>query len=172
MPPSSNHLNSGYEGHSAGRRQYSEASKMSATQFTTLKNGANKYWQLDRQTKKQPHICLCQEPYVYQNKALMQPQTSTKYIGGRGNHPRTAIYTSKTVKAWFIKTISNRDLTAIVVKINNHKTLILSAYLDSKVKVIQPWLKAAMTFAAHRGYATLIGMDSNCHSKLFWTGNQ
>ena len=74
---------------------------------------------------------------------------------------------SKTIKAWFIGTISNRDLTAIVVKINNRETLILSAYLDRKLKVIQSWLTAAMTFAAHRGYTTLIGMDSNCHSKLF-----
>ena len=121
---------------------------------------------IDKQ-KNHPYICLCQEPYVYQNNTQMQPRTSTKYIGGQGNHPRTAIYTSKTIKAWFIETISNRDLTAIVVKINNRETLILSAYLDSKLKVIQPWLTAAMTFAAHRGYATLIGMDSNCHSELF-----
>ena len=104
---------------------------------------------------------------MYQNNTLMQPQRSTKYIGGQGNHPQTAIYTTKTIKAWFIETISNRDLTAIVVKINYRVTLILSAYFNSKVKVIQPWLTAAMTFAAHRGYPKLIGMDSNCHSKLF-----
>ena len=114
-----------------------------------------------------PYVCLCQEPYVYQNNALMQPQTSHKYIGGQGNHPRTAIYISKTIKAWFIETLSHRDLTAIVVKINNRETLIISAYLDRKEKVIQPWLVEAMNFANHRGYAILIGMDSNCHSELF-----
>ena len=113
------------------------------------------------------YICLCQEPYVYQGNALMQPHTSTKYIGGQGNHPRTAIYTSKAIKAWHIESLSHRDLTAIVVKINNRETLIMSAYLDSKLKVVQPWLTAAMTFATNRGYAIFIGMDSNCHSELY-----
>ena len=91
------------------------------------------------------------------------------YIVGQGNHPRTAIYTSKSIKAWYIESLSHRDLTAIVVKINNRETLILSVYLDSELKVIQPWLTAAMTFATNRGYAVLIGMDSNCHSELYGT---
>ena len=113
------------------------------------------------------YVCLCQEPYVYQNNAAMQPRTSMQYIGGQGNHPRTAIYTAKAIKAWHIETLSNRDMTAIVVKLNNRETLILSVYLDSKLKVIQPWLTKAMTFANHRGYAVIIGMDSNCHSELY-----
>ena len=97
----------------------------------------------------------------------MQPRTSIKYIGGQGSHPRSAIYTSKAIKAWYIESLSNRDLTAIVVKINNRETLILSVYLDRKLKVVQSWLTAAMSFATHRGYAVIIGMDSNCHSELF-----
>ena len=117
--------------------------------------------------KNVPYVCLYQEPYVYQNNAQMQPHTSLKYIGGQGNHPRTTIYTSKTIQAWFIESISHRDLTAIVIKINNRETLVVSAYLDSNDKVIQPWLVNAMNFAKHRGYAKLIGMDSNCHSELF-----
>ena len=84
--------------------------------------------------KNTPYVCLCQEPYVYQNNALMQPQTSQKYIGGQGCHPKTAIYTSKTIKAWFIETLSHRDLTAVVVRLNNRETLFISAYLDSKEK--------------------------------------
>ena len=84
--------------------------------------------------KDELYICLCQEPYVYQNQALMQPSTSTKYIGGQGNHPRTTIYTSKAIKAWYIESASHRDLTAIVVRINCRETLILSIYLDRKLK--------------------------------------
>lgn len=90
----------------------------------------------------------------------MQPRTSTKYIGGPGNYPRTAIYISQAIKAWHIETLSHRDLTAIVVKINNRETLILSVYLDYELKVVQSWLTAAMTFANHRGYAVIIGMGS------------
>ena len=103
------------------------------------------------------YICLCQEPYVYQNQAPMQPSTSTKYIGGQGNHPRTAIYTSKAIKAWYIESL----------RINGRETLILSLYLDRKLKVVQQWFTQAMVFAENRGYAIIIGMDSNCHSELF-----
>lgn len=102
--------------------------------------------------------------HMYTKNALMQPRTSIKYIGGQGNHPRTAIYTSETIKAWYIESLSHRDLTAIVVKINNRETLILSVYLDSKLKVEQTLLTAAMFFATHRGYAIIIGMDHNCHT--------
>ena len=113
------------------------------------------------------YICLCQEPYGYQNNALMQPRTSMKYIGGQGNHPQTVIYTAKAIKAWHIESLSHRDLTAILVKINNRETLILSVYLDGKLMVVQPWLTKAMAFANNRGYAVILGMDSNCHSELY-----
>ena len=94
-------------------------------------------------------------------------ELATKYIGGQGQHPRTVIYTSKSIKAWFIETLSNRDLTAIVVKLNNRETLVISAYLDNEERVIQPWLTTVMEHAKQRGYAVLIGMDSNCHSELY-----
>ena len=58
-------------------------------------------------------------------------------------------------------------MTAIVVRINNRETLVISAYLDYKEKVIQPWMTRALDFSTHRGYAILIGMDSNCHSELY-----
>ena len=54
-------------------------------------------------------------------------------------------------------------ITAIVVKINNRETQIMSIYLDSTLKVVQPWLTAAMTFATHREYPIIIGVESNCH---------
>ena len=73
----------------------------------------------------------------------------------------------KTIKAWYIESLSHRNLTAIVVQINNHETLIMSVYLDRKLKVIQPGLTTAMAFASHRGYAIMIGTDSNCHSELY-----
>ena len=43
----------------------------------------------------------------------MHPRTSIKYIGGQGNHPRTAIYMAKAIKAWHIESLSHRDLTAL-----------------------------------------------------------
>ena len=117
--------------------------------------------------KDRLYVCLCQEHFVYQNNALIQPRTSMKYIGGQGNHQRTSIYTLKAIKAWHIESLSHRDLTAIVVKINNRETIIMSIYLDNKLKVVQQWLTKEMTFANNRGYAVIIGMDSNCHSGLY-----
>ena len=112
-------------------------------------------------------ICLVQEPYVYNQIASNQPRTATRYTGGDNNTPRTAIYTSKTLNAWFIEELSNKDATVIVVKVNNRQTMIASIYLDRNKDVVQPWLKRIMEYRQHRGYALLIGADSNCHSTLF-----
>ena len=83
------------------------------------------------------YICLCQEPDVYQNKAAMQPRASKKYIGGNGNIPRSAIYTSKNIEAWYIGELSNRNVTEIVVKLNGRETLIICCYLDRNEDVIE-----------------------------------
>ena len=66
--------------------------------------------------------------------------------------------------------LSNSCEKCAPVKINNRETLILSVYLDTKLKVLQTWLTAAMTFATNRGYAIITGMDSNCHNELFGRG--
>lgn len=63
--------------------------------------------------------------------------------------------------------MSNRDATVIVIKINKRQTLIGSLYLDYTENVIQPWLTKIMDFLKHRGYALLLGIDSNCHSTLY-----
>ena len=117
--------------------------------------------------KEETFICLCQEPYVLNSKASMQPRTSNNYIGGNGDTPRTAIYTSKNIPAWFIESLSNRDITTIIIKINRRETMVCSIYLDSKQPVLQDWLTKAMEFANHRGYAILLALDSNCHSELY-----
>ena len=100
-----------------------------------------------------------------------------KYIGGQGNHPRTAIYTLKAIKSRYMGSLNHRDLTAIVVKINSRETLVPSVYLDSILIIIAyPLLVANViagvshgctTFATNRGYAIIISMDSNCHSEIY-----
>lgn len=42
--------------------------------------------------KEDRYICLVQEPYIYKEATCNQPKTATKYAGGEGNSPRTAIY--------------------------------------------------------------------------------
>ena len=113
------------------------------------------------------YMCLVQEPYIYQRVASNQPRTANKFIGGQTDSPRSAIYLSKHIDAWYIEELSNRDATVIVVKINNRQTLIASIYLDGKLDVVQHWLTRIAEFTKHRGYGTIIGMDSNCHSTLY-----
>ena len=120
--------------------------------------------------KEDRYICLVQEPYIYKETTCNQPRTATRYAGGEGNSPRTAIYLSKNLDAWFIEDLSNRDATVVVIKINNRQTLIGSLYFDYTENVIQPWLHKIMDFVKHRGYALLLGIDSNCHSTLY--GNE
>ena len=43
--------------------------------------------------KNSQFILMIQEPYIYKNKASMQPLTAQKHIGGNNKHPRTSIYT-------------------------------------------------------------------------------
>ena len=87
---------------------------------------------IDKNNKKnEAYICLCQEPYINNSRAALQPRTSNIYIGGNQNDPRTAIYTSRNIPAWYIENLSNRDITTIVVKLNRRETLIASIYIDS-----------------------------------------
>ena len=67
---------------------------------------------IDKQ-KQGKYIIMVQEPYVYNHKAAMQPQTANKYIGGNGKTPRTCIYTHPKIQAWYLDQLSDRDATAI-----------------------------------------------------------
>ena len=113
------------------------------------------------------YICLIQEPYVYNQIASNQPRTAIRFVGGDNNTPRTAVYISKNLNAWYIEEVSNRDATVIVIKINNRQTMVASIYLDRNKDVVQPWLRKIMDYRQQRGYALLIGADSNCHSTIF-----
>ena len=113
------------------------------------------------------YICLVQELYVYNQIASNQPRTATRFVGGDNNTPRTAIYIGKNLNAWYIEELSNRDATVIIIKINNRQTMVASIYLDRNKDVVQPWLLKLMQYRQQRGYALLIGADSNCHSSLF-----
>ena len=59
--------------------------------------------------KQLPFRCLIQEPMMYKNKLSLQPQSCNRY-----NHqtkPRSAIYTDKNTKAWYIESLSTGDIT-------------------------------------------------------------
>ena len=111
-------------------------------------------------------IVFVQEPMVANNKAVWQPNSCKKF--GIENNPRTLIYTDKNRQAWFMESLSNRDLTVVQTKIYNKSVLIVSAYLDIKwAIVISPALNKAMQYAEDNNLGVILAADTNCHSSIF-----
>ena len=112
-------------------------------------------------------ICV-QEPYVYGSRHARKPKSCNTYCCEE--NPRTAIYASKNLVAWFIESLTTRDITVIQTKIKSRETLIVSVYLDIKLKeVIPDSLTAVMRYATQKRLAILLCIDSNCHSSSFGT---
>ena len=118
---------------------------------------------------KQEEFIICvQEPYVYGSKHARKPKSCNTYCIDK--NPRTAIYSSKNIIAWFIESLSTRDVTAIQTKIKSRETLIVSVYLDITIKeVIAESLTAVIKYAKDKRLAILLCVDSNCHSSSFGT---
>ena len=107
-------------------------------------------------------ICV-QEPYVSGSKHARKPKSCNTYCSD--NNPRAAIYLSKNLIAWYIESLSTRDIAVIQTKIKSRDTLIVSVYLDITIKeVIPDSLTAVMKHAKDKRLAILLCIDSNCHS--------
>ena len=82
---------------------------------------------------KQVEFIICvQEPYVYGGKHSRKPKSCNTHCSD--NNPRAAIYLSKNIIAWYIESLSTRDITVIQTKIKSRETLIVSVYLDITIK--------------------------------------
>ena len=111
-------------------------------------------------------ICLIQEPYVGKQSVALQPNSCKKYYVGKT--PRAVIYTDKARDSWMVESLSTPDLAIIHTKIEGQETLVVSAYLDiNNDEVITKELEEMQAFATRKGWAVLIGMDSNCHSVIY-----
>ena len=73
--------------------------------------------------KKEEFIICAQEPYVYGSKHARKPKSSNTYCVDK--NPRTAIYSSNNIIAWFIESLSTRDITVIQTKIKSSETLVI-----------------------------------------------
>ena len=110
---------------------------------------------------KQAEFIICvQEPYVYRSKHARKPKSCNTYCNE--DSPRAAIYSSKNITAWFIETLTTRDITVIQTKIKSRETLVVSVYLDITIKeVIPASLVAVMKYAKDKRLAILSCIDSN-----------
>ena len=74
----------------------------------------------------------------------------------------------KARDSWMVESLSTPDMAVIHTKIENQETLVVSSYLDiSNDEVITKELEEMITLATSKGWAVLIGMDSNCHSVIY-----
>ena len=114
--------------------------------------------------KKQTEFIICvQEPYVYGSKHARKPKSCNARCSD--NNPRTAIYLSKNIVAWYIESLSTRDITVIQTKIKSRETLVVSVYLDITLKeVILDSLTTVMRYARDKRLAILLCIDSNCQA--------
>ena len=111
-------------------------------------------------------ICLVQEPYVGKQSLALQPNSCKKYSVGK--KPRAIIYTDKYRDSWMVEALSTPDMAVIHTNIEGQETLVVSSYLDiNNDDVITTELEEMLALAARKGWAVLIGMDSNCHSVLY-----
>ena len=86
---------------------------------------------------KQAEFIFCvQEPYVYGGKHARKPKSCYTYC--HENSPRAAIYLSKNIIAWFIESLTTRDITVIQTKIKSRETLIVSVYPVSYTHLTLP----------------------------------
>ena len=105
---------------------------------------------------------------MYGGKHARKPKSCNTYCSEKS--PRTAIYLSRNIVAWYIESLSTRDITVIQTKIKSRETLIASVYLDITLKeVIPDSLTAVMKYAKDKRLAILLCIDSNCHSSSFGT---
>ena len=109
--------------------------------------------QIQTLNNKQAEFIICvQEPYVYGSKHARKPKSCNTYCSEK--NPRTAIYLSRNLVAWFIESLSTRDITVIQTKIKSRETLIVSVYLDITIKeVIPDSLTAVMKYAKDKKLA-------------------
>ena len=67
-----------------------------------------------------------------------------------------------------VESLSTPDMAVIHTKVENQETLVVSSYLDiNNDEVITNELEEMLAFATGKGWAVLIGMDSNCHSVIY-----
>ena len=113
--------------------------------------------------------CLIQEPSVYKKRLNNTPVNSDRFPSPFiTDRPRAAIFASRSLKFLELPELEDKDTAVCLAKLNGHKTVIASVYLEiENNEVMSQNLKATVEYAFSNNFPLIIGMDSNCHSVLF-----
>lgn len=134
--------------------------------------------------KTQNLVVLIQEPWIKKNDK--KSKSNKKYIQGfdenavdlfynkdNNDIPRTCIVTTKGLKATMLPQFSSRDITTIVVNVqngnNNEELLFSSVYMpyEERINIPDKTARDAIEHSASSGIPIIIGADCNAHHSLW-----
>ena len=124
--------------------------------------------ELNKALNVNPRICMITEPCTFRNKVCHVP---TNFIclpnQALSERPRAAIYIPRHVPHVFLDQLSSRDCAVVLIDTQRGKLLLVSAYLDYNLPVVQPWLRKVMQYSDNKRLPTLLSFDANAHTELY-----
>ena len=113
-------------------------------------------------------IALLTEPHTVAQRITGMPK-KTKIICPKNcnTQPRAGILYSSDLHVTALDSLCHRDCAVGLTTINGKRTLLASIYLDIKKSPVPQWLLKLVELAEDKGWAVILGMDSNAHSCLY-----
>ena len=111
-------------------------------------------------------ILLVQEPYIHKGRPVMSiPNYNVHFYGVKS---RTLVAVPRHLKAWSLGSLSDGDVTTILLENNeNERILVVSAYFDITKDVVSKKIDEITMFSSRHKVPLLMGADTNCHSSLW-----
>ena len=100
------------------------------------------------------YVILATETYNFKNQIRSLPPKGNA-IGS--SNPRAAIIYGPGLEIIKVEILTTRDCAVGLLKLGNEKILIVSAYLDIKERVVQPWADKVIEFANKKKYPIIWG---------------
>ena len=108
------------------------------------------------------------EPYTVANKVVFRPQGYRVIPEGTLDEvPRAALYIPREVQMTELGHLCVADCAVVQVKWENQDIVLVSAYLDIQLEVIQEWMTNIIRHVVRHNMKLVLTMDSNAHSSLY-----
>ena len=114
------------------------------------------------------YIGCITEPYTVANKVVFRPQ-GYKVIpeGTLDAVPRAALYIPRCIDSVILGHLCVPDCAVAQIKWEGRQVVLVSAYLDIELPVVQDWLSAIIQHVRKFHTKLVLTMDSNAHSSFY-----
>ena len=117
-------------------------------------------------------IILIQEPYIFRNRIQNFSNRSwVVELNLVNEHARAAILHKKELDCFILNEFCTRDMSTVLLNINNRKTIVSSIYIDNHTLEILNKMKDLLELARTKQYQVIIGGDFNAHSEFWGSSN-